>query len=1261
MASSSQSFWEEAIEIAETIEPPPAKRPRYELSPDTPETPQKDHAQRHEPSSPLGFGGTELTFIPTHLRTHGTSDRFEAHSYLQRAEYAPNKFGDIASYMKNKDLKVQTQNRELAAASNLPQIFKGMTFYINGNTKPSMEELRKMIVQRGGTVVPFLRRKRELDYVVAPVLTIAKFKELENYRVVREGFVLESVKREKIVDWRKWRLRAGNEQGLTGFVTTTEPDVQPPVSGEGQTNDEEPSPAPMVVPAAVAPTKASRGLLQPLRRSAAPPRPSRPAEPVIDPNRVTGSSAPSESIKVVPTEPRTVLSRPLQTAAPPPSKSQGGPVPTPRQSVVLPDSSSFSPAKTTPAKMVAPEVMIVPPTAEQPTQRHDAAPIKSRQSSPSINPLRKPPPQAIERAVEDVYDISYSSRQANKFAGRLMQDEGFRALHTAERGNEAGFIDSYYQNSRLHLLSTWKTELRLLVAEARNSVEQVPTVLPSQGTEKVIFHVDFDAFFVSVGLAKRPDLKGKPVVVCHSSGGGRASTSEIASASYEARAKGVKNGMSLGRARELCGDDLATIPYEFDTYRKHSTAFYRILLGYADELEAVSIDEALLEVTGAVTARQIAPDQADAVSPDPAVCVAEQIRSDIRAATGCEVSIGISHNILLARLATRKAKPGGVHHLTTENCAELLSTLDVKSLPSVGYSMQSKLQEAFGTTNCGDMLAYSRQRLRGVLGPKTGDTIYNFLRGVDDRRLTPDKERKSVSAEMNYGIRFKNQDQALNYLLDLGVEVSKRLKAINVKGRHLTLKIMHRHPEAPVEAPKFLGHGWCETYNRSVSIERRGQATDDAQIIGEEAAKLLKAMRLDPTELRGVGIQITKLDHGPKQAEVEKGQGRLHFGKPDRKGKGKEPAVPAEPPEPAIGVDVEPGDRPVSREASREPSREVSPIPVPDESPPPLSEAPSPAPEPREPRESRESREVIPILPTQLDPDFLAALPDEIRQEIQEEHTKRHGSRSASRSGSRSASRSPLPSPGPQGPGPSRKSTLNPAAHITKQLRPKHKTQLDAAMIAQGALYGAWSRADAQSLRPGPERSRSRSGSLAPSEDEMVGRYRASELRALGIDPDVFSALPEDVQAEVIAQERQRRNRFRTHSASPAKTAAAATRARARSPQPIPTIAIPVRAKPALFGARDAEDVAGVLAKWVESRRDEGPNKKDTDRVLKYLLKCLGGFSGVDHVSQLLRNMKGVIADVCAPDSAWWDTWRSLFESVDEQVRGTYGTGLRVD
>ena len=174
----------------------------------------------------------------------------------------------------------------------------------------------------------------------------------------------------------------------------------------------------------------------------------------------------------------------------------------------------------------------------------------------------------------------YALHASNQAAQRLMQNPEWRDAHTAVAGKK--FIDGYYQNSRLHHLSTWKSELRLLVAQAQQDVENGEFVFASKDetlasvagdklsmkgaeiakewskspgkdkgkgkateTEKIIMHCDFDCFFVSAGLVGRPELRGKPSVVCHSQGTGEgaASTSEIASCSYEARAKGVKNGM----------------------------------------------------------------------------------------------------------------------------------------------------------------------------------------------------------------------------------------------------------------------------------------------------------------------------------------------------------------------------------------------------------------------------------------------------------------------------------------------------------------------------------------------------------------------------------------------------------------------------------------------------------------------------------------------------------------------------------------------
>lgn len=187
----------------------------------------------------------------------------------------------------------------------------------------------------------------------------------------------------------------------------------------------------------------------------------------------------------------------------------------------------------------------------------------------------------------------YASHNSNPFAERAMAKPDWRQAHTSAAPD---FIEGYYKNSRLHHLSTWKAELKNLVREAQARAEAGPVTgkvraedevgssfgvsmrgtefvmrSPTKGKgkmpeERVIMHCDFDCFFVSAGLLKRPDLRGLPVVVCHSQGAQAAagSTSEIASCSYEARAFGIKNSMSLQQARKLC-PLVKTVPYEFES------------------------------------------------------------------------------------------------------------------------------------------------------------------------------------------------------------------------------------------------------------------------------------------------------------------------------------------------------------------------------------------------------------------------------------------------------------------------------------------------------------------------------------------------------------------------------------------------------------------------------------------------------------------------------------------------------------------------
>ncbi|KAG6877399.1 hypothetical protein C0992_010042 [Termitomyces sp. T32_za158] len=349
-------------------------------------------------------------------------------------------------------------------------------------------------------------------------------------------------------------------------------------------------------------------------------------------------------------------------------------------------------------------------------------------------------------------------------------------------------------------------------------------------------------------------------------------------------------------------------------YKKLSLKFYTILMKHADDLQAVSVDEALIDVSSVVLQLR-AKTSEDDVAVDPAKDFAEVIRAQVRQATGCEVSIGISHNILLARLATRRAKPAASYHLIPEEVQQFLAPLSINDLHGFGSSAKQKAQEKLGVTTLGDLMDKSKAVLCDALGKLTGETLYNALRGVDEKKLESDKPRKSVSCEINYGIRFENGQQAEAFIYQMAKEVAKRLDDIGMAGRSITLKIMKRDPKAPVEPPKFLGHGACDLYNKQISlIGPGGGATSDERVIGEHAYRVLRSFNFDPKELRGIGIQIQKLEKPPSGGTTVE-RGMLPFRRILSPKKPTRPPPPVPPPEVIIHPPSDDLREPIKRES----------------------------------------------------------------------------------------------------------------------------------------------------------------------------------------------------------------------------------------------------------------------------------------------------------------------------------------------------------
>ncbi|XP_029660226.1 DNA repair protein REV1 isoform X2 [Formica exsecta] len=464
-----------------------------------------------------------------------------------------------------------------------------------------------------------------------------------------------------------------------------------------------------------------------------------------------------------------------------------------------------------------------------------------------------------------------------------------RTLNTrtnAQSTRDAEFLSAFYSNSRLHYIATMGTTFKDYVNELRDKSDGVFSGLehliklkeargPSASgdcesdpedeiicytdkvkhkRESIIMHIDMDCFFVSVGIRNRPELRDQPVAVTHAKGNtfsanydGKeefGSLSEVASCSYAARKAGVKNGMFLGEALKLC-PNLKTIQYDFEGYKEVSYILYDTVASYTLDIEAVSCDEMYADCTKILEASALSPLE-----------FATIIRKEIKRKTDCPVSTGFGNNRLQARLATRKAKPDNQFYLSKQNVETYIRTLDIRDLPGVGGTTTHKLHK-MNVHSCEDLQKISLSVLQKEFGKKMGEQLHKMCRGLDDTRLNLEHVRKSVSAEINYGIRFRNDNDAIDFLSKLSTEVCNRLTAIRAKGRCITLKLMVRAEEAPIQTAKFMGHGPCNYITKSKNLIA---AVDDVNIIRKEVISIWNQLHLTPEDMRGIGIQITRLE-----------------------------------------------------------------------------------------------------------------------------------------------------------------------------------------------------------------------------------------------------------------------------------------------------------------------------------------------------------------------------------------------------------------
>ncbi|WP_294536148.1 DNA polymerase IV [uncultured Rhodoblastus sp.] len=294
---------------------------------------------------------------------------------------------------------------------------------------------------------------------------------------------------------------------------------------------------------------------------------------------------------------------------------------------------------------------------------------------------------------------------------------------------------------------------------------------PAGGRIRKIIHLDMDAFFASVEQRDHPELRDKPVAV----GYGR-ERGVVAAASYEARKFGVRSAMPSVTALRKCPELIFTPP-RFEVYKMVSRQIRAIFAQFTPLIEPLSLDEAYLDVTDFLQGETTATE------------TAQSIRTLIRRETGLTASAGVSYNKFLAKLASDRNKPDGLCVITPKQGPAFVENLPVAKFHGVGPATAEKMRR-LGIETGRDLKTCPLEFLQENFG-KAGPYYYAVARGVDERPVRPDRERKSLGAERTYLedlVTFEQAAAALPAIID---KVWRAGEIARIYGRTLTLKVKY--------------------------------------------------------------------------------------------------------------------------------------------------------------------------------------------------------------------------------------------------------------------------------------------------------------------------------------------------------------------------------------------------------------------------------------------------------------------------------------
>ena len=284
-----------------------------------------------------------------------------------------------------------------------------------------------------------------------------------------------------------------------------------------------------------------------------------------------------------------------------------------------------------------------------------------------------------------------------------------------------------------------------------------------------ILHIDMDAFYAAVEQRDEPRLRGLPIAV-----GGGGPRGVVTTASYEARAYGVRSAMPGAVARRLCPELIFVRP-RFDAYRAVSRQIRAIFLAWTPLVEPLALDEAYLDVTSLAQRGQ------------PAMAIARRIKEEIRETTGLTASAGVSFNNFLAKIASGLAKPDGLSVIRPEKALAFLARLPVERFHGVGPATAARLR-AHGMACGADLQARAEAELVALLG-RSGSSFWRMAQAQDDRPVEPLRRRKSLSVEETFASDRRGRRALADALAPLAETLADRLRRAEFRGRVLTLKI----------------------------------------------------------------------------------------------------------------------------------------------------------------------------------------------------------------------------------------------------------------------------------------------------------------------------------------------------------------------------------------------------------------------------------------------------------------------------------------